>query len=184
VLITHILLSLLLFFPFIAQSNSDRMSVTNAITVESSRSELEAGYLKWMHLHPEVMHKNGSDASEPEPLIIRMPSIDLYSPSGVSLYHGTSSKDNAVFLHDLPSNIHSLKAAMTTDIRPSIQEAMSIFPELEPYKAFVVAKNRYTVFAMSYPNASIFMEQNKAIEQLKRRAQQLNLIVIEVQLHK
>jgi hypothetical protein len=184
--ITRIFLFIFLFAPFSEPSNSSRLSAANVITVESSVSEMMAGYLKWIHVHPEVMHVHGTGASnsDSEPLIVKMPSIDLYSPTGVSLYHGTSSQGNALFLQDFPHNVHRLDAAKMTEIRPTIQEAMSICPELEPYKASIVGKKQYTIFAMTYPNAPIYEEQNKTVQQLKSRAQQLGLIVIEVQLHK
>jgi hypothetical protein len=132
------------------------------------------GYLRWEHKHPEAT-QNG------KPLMLAMPSIDLYSPSGVSLHHGADSEKNAAFLRALP---RTLREARTDEVRPSLKEAIEMFAELKAQEAGLLSDKEYTVFAVTYPDSGLCKAQNDAIEKLRGRAHQLGVRILEVRLHK
>lgn len=118
------------------------------------------------------------------PLLIRTPSVDLYSPSGVSLYHGTKSEENAAFIRALPLGIQEGKTKKTNEIRPTLQEAMGMFPEFDPYKSMPTGKNLSTVFVLAFPDLVDCKAQDGAIQELKSRAHGLGIRVIEVRIHR
>jgi hypothetical protein len=199
-----ILLSLL--FRFVAWPAAEQVRITeqpsassDVVTIEAPLVELNQRYLRWIHHHPEVMQQpkplipppppgewpNSSAGSNRDvtPLLIRMPSIDLYSPTGVSLYHGTDSDKNAKFIRGLPHGIPSGSAVTADELRPTLQEAMEMFSELKQYASAPAAKKEYTVFALTYPDVTR-KAQNEAMEELKNRAGRIGFRVIEVRLQK
>jgi hypothetical protein len=183
------------------QAESDKRPTATAtvLTVEAPLQELMQGYLGWMHRHPEATHqtqplipapaqglpnRDSEAASEVVPLLIRMPSIDLYAPSGVSLYHGTDSEKNAAFIRALPRGIPQGNTATTDEVRPTLQEAMEMLVELKPYETTPLAQKGYTVFALTYPDTARCKPQNEAIQELESRAQRIGIRVIEIRLRK
>ncbi len=165
------------------------------ITIKAPLDELMRGYLLWMHRHPEVRRQaqlasppapeSSNSNLEAGPLLVEMPSIDLYSPLGISLYHGTESEENAAFIRALPDGIQHRRAPkQTNEVRPTLREAMEMFAEFKPYEAAPPAKKEYTVFALTYPGTPFCKAQNDAIQQLKNRARRTGICVIEVRLHK
>jgi hypothetical protein len=179
------------------QAESDKRPTATVLTLESTLQELMQGYLRWMHRHPEATHQtqplipapaqglpNHDSEAGPGvvPLQIRMPSIDLYAPSGVSLYHGTDSEKNAAFLRALPRGIPQRNTATTDEVRPTLQEATEMFAGLKPYEAAPSVQKGYTVFALTYPDKDRCKPQNDAIQELESRAQRIGIRVIEIRL--
>jgi hypothetical protein len=199
-----VLLLLSVLMPYTVWSGALRTqlherSANAVITVQGSQDELLDGYLQWVHQHPEVMH--GAEAIIPsarqespmpsaqstravEPLVVGTPSIDLYSPAGISLYHGSNSDKNAAFIRALPRGVGQGSPAKTSEIRPTLQEAMEMFAELRPYSATPPEKNEVTVFALTFPDKAFCKAQNDAIALLKTRARRIGIRVIEVRLRK
>jgi hypothetical protein len=180
-------------------AESEKRPSTSVLTVEAPLQELLQGYLGWMHRHPEAkprtqplipapaqgLPKRDSQlAPEVNPLQIEMPSIDLYAPSGVSLYHGTDSAKNAAFLRALPRGIPQGNTATTNEVRPTLQEAMQMLAELKLHEATPMAQKGYTVFALTYPGPGRWKAQNEAIQELESRAPRIGIRVIEVRLRK
>jgi hypothetical protein len=128
-----------------ARSQTQKGATKSAITIVDARfQELAQGYMQWRHRHPEatrqapqeipdprqdVPRRDPASDSQPPPLIVRMPSIDLYSPSGFSVYHGAVSKENAAFIIALPRDIPRGDATTPHEVRPTLQEAVEMFPE-------------------------------------------------------
>lgn len=168
---------------------------TFVITVTAPLQELFTGYLQWAHDHPPVSAENqhlipsasrqlgGSNhaASATTPLPVRMPSLDLYSSSGVSLYHGTNSEKNAAFIRALPGSI-SDKGQSGTEIRPTLQEAVAMFQELKQYKVNDSSGPQYTIFELTYADTALCRAQNEATLELQARAKRLRIQVIEIEL--
>jgi hypothetical protein len=168
------------------------------VSVEALVNELLEGYHKWIVRHPEINPQTQTASSRPAggaqsgateasqsrgQLLIRTPSIDLYSPSGISLYHGTNCEENAAWIRALPRGIQTGGAAKTDGLRPTLQEAVEMFSELGPYKAVPMAKNEYTLFALANPSLTACKAQDEAIQQLKGSAPGTSIRVIEVRLH-
>jgi hypothetical protein len=163
----------LLAYLALAPASTEQVT-TPRNTVDASATELLDAYLQWMDHHPEAVPKGNT-------LKLDMPAIDLYSPTGVSLYYGVDSMKNAAFLRNLPQGI---KSAKTDAIRPSLKEAIEMFPALKAQESTLLADKRYTIFAVSYPNWEICKEQNEAVAKLRERAAQAKIRIIEVRLHK
>jgi hypothetical protein len=185
----------------VLQSEVAKRPTEKVVTIEASQDEVLRGYLEWVHRHPEVMqHKTSpivptarpqftgqpseAAADGVTPLLIGTPSIDLYSPSGVSLYHGTDSEKNGAFIRDLPRALQQRNTEKITEVRPTLQEAIEMFSELAPYRAASSAKNEYTIFALTFTDRPFCRSQNDAVEQLKGRARELGIRVIEIRLRK
>jgi hypothetical protein len=168
------MVSRLILFAVLLLAAAPKQSANHLGDIEASVQELTAGFLKWEQHYP--------GATTPgKPMMIAIPSIDLYSPSGVSLYHGGDSEKNASFIRDLPGNIPHAK---TEEVRPSFQEALEMFDALKSQKALSPAGHQYTVFALTYAGADFCKAQNDAIQQLRSRAGQIGIRILEVRLHK
>ncbi len=164
-----------------AEANS---SAPSAITTQAPVQELLAGYLKWMHRHPQVMPKATKKGEDPSPFFAPVPAIDLYSPSGSSVYFEAKPKNNAEFLRSMRPALPPVTKAQPSTLRPTLSEAMEMFPELKSYQTLTSGDVRYTVFALTNSGDEYCREQDEAVAQLKSRAQALGIRVIEVKLHK
>ena len=152
--------------PILAQSQ------TPTDTANASVEEFTHAYIQWLKQHP--------DAIKSPQIKLDMPALDLYSPSGVSIYHGTNSAKNAAFLRTLPK---SIPATSATVIQPSLREMLEMFPQFKAQKDALLADGHYTVFAVTYPDWASCKEQNEEIAKLRARAAQTGIRVLEVRLH-
>jgi hypothetical protein len=143
-------------------------------TIKVSVEDLSNGYFQWLDKHPEAIPAG-------QKLTLLMPTIDLYSPAGDSIYFGADSASNAAFLGTLPQGIRDAK---TTVVRPSLREAIGMFPEFKAQEDALLADKRYTVFAVTYPDWDHCKEQNEAVAKLRARAAQTSIRILEVRLHK
>jgi hypothetical protein len=128
-------------------------------------------YLQWFGHHRDA-------ASGGKLLKLDMPAIDLYSPSGESIYYGADSSENAAFLDKLPKAIPNQKSNV---VRPSLKEAIEMVPEFKTHEDELLSDKRYTVFAVTYPDSEECREQNKAVAQLLAKGQG-KVRVLEVRL--
>ncbi|GEM_PF-5068306 len=161
------------------QPFAEKKTALPANSIETSVGEMSDAYLAWMRQHPGVVPKG-------TPLKLAMPTIDIYSPEGALLYYGGDASENAALLRTLPRNIKNVKpTALTTSVpRPSLKEAIEMFPALKEREETLLSGKRFTIFAVTYPNWDRCKEQNEAIEQLRGRITQSELRIIEVRLHK
>jgi hypothetical protein len=143
----------------------------NNITSMPSEIFIRA-YIQWFIHHPEA-------TSGKKLLKMDMPALDLYSPSGESLYYGTDSSENAAFLNSLSKEIPTRKS---NAIRPSLKEAIEMLPEFKMREAELLSDKRYTVFAVTYPNSEECKQQNEAVAKLLTSKGQSNIRVLEVRL--
>ena len=181
-----------------AKSGQGPTSGATVVTVDAPVQELLGGYLRWSQQHPEAIPEarpliprpaQGGAQSQPgegagtgtEIHVLRMPSVDLYSASGVSLYYGSKSKENAAFIRAFPDSIRQAKA---DHVRPTFKEAIEMVDELKPYEAALLARKGCTVFAVAFPGFGESEEQDEAVRELKHRADKLGIGVVEVRLHK
>jgi hypothetical protein len=142
--------------------------------VSASVSDLAKGYLGWQQQHADA-------AQAGKALKFRMPSIDLYSPSGVSIHHGENSDTNAAFLRSLPNGLND---AAVGGPRPSLKEIIEMFSELKSQEGSLLAAKSYTIFAITYPFEEFCKAQNEAVEKLRERKMKIRMRIIEVRLHK
>jgi hypothetical protein len=170
-----LVISVLLPFPTHSQSSGKQTQANNNdVIVNGSVEELATGYLDWIWRQPDT----GGDSKHK----VEMPTLDIYSPAGVSQYFGADSAANAAIIRKLPRELPKQAASVA---RPSLSEAIDMFHELKSQKGKVLSDQRYTVFALTYPNWDHCKEQNEAIAQLRQRIQQTpNIRIVEVRLHK
>jgi hypothetical protein len=143
----------------------------------TSASALEFGrqYLQWELQHPEANPSKERFSS------LALPTLDLYSPSGIAIYYGADSAKNAAFLRSLPQGIAG--ATKANVVRPSLKDAIEMFPEFKAEEDLLLADKRYTVFAVTYPGWEEAKEQNDALAKLRERAEQAKIRILEVRLH-
>lgn len=168
-----------------------------AVTVNAPVQELLTAYVHWLAAQPATSSKpkplmpapsgghlqGGQTASQQTPGIIHMPSLDLYAASGISLYHSEDPQKNPAFIQDLPSNLTKL-GGKPDEVRPTLKEAIGMFTELKPYQSAILASERDTIFALTFPaDVARCQGQDMAVKQLKGRAREIGLNVIEVRLH-
>jgi hypothetical protein len=137
----------------------------------ASLNELATGHLHWLRSHTPAEKVTK----------IELPSLDLYSPSGVSIYYGVDSEKNAAFIRGLPRNI---RRSGIVKNRPTLKEAMEMIPEFKAQESRLLSDTRYTVFAVTYEHWDQAEAQNDAIAKLRERAPQIGIRVLEVRLHK
>lgn len=196
-----LILSFVISFALLAKSAQTRpdgraTTSTPVITVDVPISEAGDGFLAWLQLHPEAAPQQkpiipapsqGPQGPQKEPgskpLMIQTPSIDLYSPTGVSLYHGTNSEKNAALIRDLPRSIREVERPETTDIRPTLKEAVEMFAELKPYRADILAGKQDTIFALTLFDTARCKAQNDAMQELRKRPSEIGVRIVEVRLH-
>lgn len=164
---------LLLTWLALASTSVMQANAPNDIVVSASIEERLTGYLDWGGRHPGTF-------SPGKPHTIGMPTLDLYSPSGISIYYGEDSATNAAFLGTLPQGIPKLK---TVAARPSLKEAIEMLPQLKAQEGALLADKRYTLFAATQLNSNRCKAQNEAIANLRKRAGQMKIRIIEVRLH-
>ncbi|MGH9913793.1 MAG: hypothetical protein ACRD63_00735, partial [Pyrinomonadaceae bacterium] len=144
-------------------------------TVTASIEELNAGYLRWMDLHPNHFQVG-------KPLMLSMPRIDLYSPSGTLLYSGEDSEQNAKFINNSLAKFLTIKHEPTTIFRPTLKEALNLLPKLTAQRTENLPPDTYILFAVTYPDTSMCKAQNDVISQLVRRVLPFKLRIIQLAL--
>jgi hypothetical protein len=86
------------------------MTSANAKSVGSAPVFVDVPTQEWLHnylgtySHPEVMKHD--DASSGATLKLEMPYLELFSPTGVSLYRGGNDDDNAAFIRSCNMIFH------------------------------------------------------------------------------
>lgn len=76
-------------------------------------------------------------------------------------------------------------ATARPSLRPTVQEAMQMFPELASVTPSVSTNGKYTVFALTDAMDPEFCKaQDAAVSEIKQRAKDLNVNVIEVRIKK
>lgn len=163
-----ILLNCLYFGSATVASDNTKADITIA-----SLDDLFNGYDHWRMQHPNAIPHD-------KPFRLDVPFLDVYSESGASVYHGADSRQNAEFLDALPKAINGAK---TNDPRPSLKEAVEMFPDFKAQENSILAGKGYTVFAVTYPNWDRCKAQNEAVQKLRERAAKLGIRVLEVRLH-
>jgi len=163
----------------IPNTPASNSSLLQPVPPDDSDSAIHAKPMNAATLQP-----GGEDSKASSTLLVDVPAVDLYSPLGVSVYHGTDSSSNAAFIRALPTSIPQAKKGNTDELRPTLQEALALIPELAQYSAVRLPKHQYTLFALTFIDQARCKAQNEAIQGLKDRAQRAGIRVIEVQLHK
>jgi hypothetical protein len=145
---------------------------SNAVASMSVETFTDA-FLDWRIHHPELFETSAR-------LVLGVPSIDLYDPLGVSIYHGEDSEKNAAFIRTLQRNTAQTQHKLA---RPTLKEIIGMIPEFRArQEALLSTDGRYTIVAVTYPSWARCKAQNDAIEELRRRSIELGVRVLEVRL--
>jgi hypothetical protein len=135
------------------------------LVVDASVNELADGYKEFKH---------------GVPLKVDLPSVDLYTRDGRSVFHGTNDVSNARFISSLSSGSPIPTAVITR--RPTLEEALQIIPALRPFKSRFLSTGHPTLLAFTYPNWQDAANQNKLLAELETRSH-ASMQIIEVRLH-
>ena len=141
-------------------------------TIRISGNEFDAGLFQWMGQHPAVFPKGTV-------VKVHFPILDLYSAAGVPIYHGDNSEQNAAFIRALP---RSVAGAKTESLRPTLKEAIEMFPELKKREQALLSGSKYTAFVITYRDWDRCKAQNDAIAELRKRSRETGIRVIEVEI--
>ncbi len=159
---------------------------THVVSVSASSRHLALGYLSWLHEHPELRPGSGKGLAQPgksgEPYKIEWPTLDIYDQSGNAIYHGNDSRSNVAVIERLPAEIPRLDSHVAA-LRPSLQEAEGMFPELKTVPLPVGWNNYpFTIFVIDYGARPQCRDQDQAIQKLKSRLQGSRLRLIEIRI--
>jgi hypothetical protein len=108
--------------------------------------------------------------------------LEIYSPSGISIFHGSDSDNNIKLLRSLPFVLPSTPSAATKLIRPTLGEVEAMFPEIQRAGVPDPSRGEYTVFAIYNPERSACAAQDAAIQELKKRVAGTKVRIVEVRL--
>lgn len=160
------------FSPALPQSD-------NPIVVKVAVQDWLTSYLDWTHNHPGTLKQDAEGSYEP--LTLPMPYIELFSPSGESLYRGGSDKENAAFLDGIKHDFPPRSSPEQASLKPSLSDLLAMVSELKPYRSELLQDKRYKLFAITYLDKPICHDQNEAMQRLTKRA---DLQVIEMDLQR
>jgi hypothetical protein len=140
----------------------------------ANRRELLDGYHMWQVRHPETKSPTGS-------LVIHVPTIDLYSPTGEAVYHIDGDPTaSAAFLKSLPTQLARYRTSKPNAPRPSLKEAIEMFSGLKGQENDLLTTGKYTIFALTFLQWDYAKAQNDAINDLRRRLKNANVQIIEI----
>jgi hypothetical protein len=149
---------------------------TSKETTRMSVVEFADQYLRWFASHPDAGGDGGTT------IRLDLPMLDFYSPSGRSIYFGADSAKNGAFLDSLPQR--TPEARRDGVVRPSLKEAIEMFPEFRAQEATLLADKRFTVLAITFPDWDEAKEQNDAVARLRRRVRGSDIRILVVNLHR
>lgn len=158
----------------------------NIVTVSAPSVELAAGYLRWLHLHPDRRPGSGSPLSQPGGAAgtayqIKWPSLDIYSRNGDPLYHSNDSAMNIAVISHLPLTAPHLDQSSAKE-RPSLQETVTMFHEIPASALDIPPSIHYVIVVIDYSARPACAAQNQAIQELKKRIAGSVYRLIEVHL--
>lgn len=137
----------------------------------ASREQMTDGFLRWADTLPK----------DQRTIRLGMPAIDVYSRSGTLLYHGQDAAKNAAFLRAFPD---SLSGAKPSEQRPPLKTIVEMFPEFMRDEPRLLDGSKYTVVAYTYVGWDVAKPQDDAINDLRKRAAQSSVRVLEVRMPK
>ncbi len=183
-----LLMVTLAFAPVSLLSSASHVSVsrtTNVISVQAQAKELAQGYLSWLHKHPELRPGSGSKLAQEgksgDPYNIAWPTLDIYSRTGVSIFHGNDSDVNVKIIQRLPRVVPPPDNSQAAK-RPTLLDAIAMFPEVPQNSSFPPAHVQYTVFVITYTDRPACAAQDQAVQALKKRVDGSQIRIIEVRL--
>jgi hypothetical protein len=171
---------------FPAGADTDRFSdsTTNVVSVNASTKDLAQGYLRWLRKHPELRPGSGSKSAQSgeagDPFKLLWPTLDIYSSPGILIFHGNDSETNVRIIQQLPKILPHADATQGS-MRPTLSEAVAMFPELSSDVIKFPTHVKYTLFVINYKDRPACSAQNHAIQELKKRVRGSQVRVVEVQ---
>jgi len=142
--------------------------------------ERNEGYLDWLHDHKDVLRT--LQLRDPgKAIILKIPELNLYSPTGKLLYNGTDAAKNAAFLKGLEGGMPKDSSVTDDGLHPSLADYLKIYPQLNSYKEAIAKEPRFTILAFTSKDFMICAPQNEAIASMPKG---LDLRVLVVSLKK
>ena len=154
--------------------------VPAAVYVETQITSWTSGFGKWVAARPAVVQAH--EASGSGPYMLRTPFLDYFAANGDSLYSGSTLSTNVDFVRDLPKSAEAKPGNSNKAPEPTLADYLDMLPELQPYKAAILARKRPVALAICSYQKPECVQQNQALQEFKRRAPSLKIQVIEVKL--
>lgn len=153
-------------------------NVPRDFTMQSLQTSRDSSPLE----QPPELKSGDSDTSAPEPILLHMPMLQLFTPNGRPLYRGNQAETNAAFIRSLPQGMSAQPLSNADRADPTLAEFLDMVPELRPYKPSILGGKRYTLLAISYSDRPFCKPQNDAVAELVSRARSLHLRIVQVML--
>ena len=160
-------ISIFLLFCFVPDTASLKIA-------SMKNGDFADAYLQWFANHPDASASGKS-------LTLRLPSLDFYAPSGMSIYYGTDVTANVAFIHRLAKEIPK---SGDRYVRPSFKEAIEMVPQFKERERELLSDHRPTLFVVTYPNWKKSKPQDEAVETLLKSIPAKSLRVLQVELTK
>lgn len=152
-----------------------------AITVDVPLGDWLERYRQWASRDRGASQGEATPPRTQQPVMLGMPYLEYFSPTGTSLYRGSTAEANAAFILDLQEHGAKQGKALTPDpSRPSLLEYFDLAPQLKQYERKVMSKNRFVLLSIVFPDKPFCKAQSDAIRQLR---DQPNVQIIEIHLH-
>lgn len=163
-------IALCFLFTFILHAQSHRN-----FDVSMSVGDLAQAYGRW-----EMAHRGPHTGIEK----ILVPMLEIYSPNGALIYHGTQSDTGRAqqVLRSLPA---VPSPPPSPEVKMSLSEILEMTPALAKWKSTILSGHHFVVFSLSMqghwnkPNA--YSEQNHAVDTIPRRPG-VNIDVVRINL--
>jgi hypothetical protein len=177
--IAKISLPILLLVIFSAQIVSPAQVTNNSPAIIFVDLSVNSWLDNYLHL-AKIKVKQDESGDSPMHLMLGMPYLELFSPTGESLYRGSNAEQNAAFLHDLQHAIPSRPVPSSSDWHPSLRDYVVIAPPLQSYQSQIFNSRQLTLLAVTYTDKPFCQAQNVALKQF---ATHPNIRIVEIILH-
>jgi len=158
---------------------------TAPIFIDAATHQWLDGYLSWVHHNPKAKSLLDSSTSSAPTLMLNTPYLELFSPSGKSLYRGDDAKKNAVFIRTLEHGIPLSLSPLLSGDKPSIEDYVHIFPALRQYQTSIFSQKKYILFSITWPYKPDCMANNDALHEFESSDMSggIQVIIVRLQLN-
>jgi hypothetical protein len=119
-------------------------------------------------------------ADESHRIMIHLPALMVYDPSGTLIYYGSDPGQNAAFLKRLPQSASGHEKA---DGLLQEDEIFMAVPEFAKARSVIQSSHRYLVFAMTqFPSNLMCAPQDNAVREIGQKGSAMKIDVLQVAL--
>jgi hypothetical protein len=159
------------------RATSATEAVSPAVMVDLPVQLWTDDYLAWMKQRVAKEHSDTGAA----PVMLGMPYLELFSPTGKSLYRGSAADKNASFLTRLSASSYTASGpGDLSEGHPGLADYFTFIGELRPFKQQVFVQKKMVLLAVTFPDKAFCKAQNEALLPFLHRQE---FQVVEIKLH-